>query len=829
MADLALQPLHVVAGSGLDLSSLRLTATPAGSRGRITASGSDLMESGVSVRMNVATWAPDSSEVPLPMDKAACTAAAEHLARQGFNAMRLHGVEYWLMHGTTGAFNFPADKLDMFYWFMAECKRVGLYWIINPRAPELYQDGEGGSRWAMPVSARDMKVRLFIQQDARDHWHTGFNTLYNRVNPYTGLNILQDPALFMVECINECSAQQSSQVTWPAVWTTRDGPQGGAAKTWNEWLADSAQAHGYANLAALNTSWGTAYGSFSAIPAPTGNLPNLTMPLSQLSIDVVLYCCYLDDSLADFFTAEMAAFGYTGLYCSLISFPNAIQMRNAARKSANQVVNLHDYPFLAVDPGPGVPLKNSAPNTQVWSWESWMVQGGMYSSGKPVYLGEYGWPHWGQWRNQYPMLAAYAAHNGVAGISHFHQGDFFDPSYSASSHNRTKYLFPYSGHADPVVTFSQAATFFSYHLGYVSEGVYEKQITLNDRYYGVSPRNTGRINRAFFKLFVPPGLLPGVVKTTVNWTADTSDDSLAVTLNATDWATQVNDLRVAGVLTDDNRAYMSSKANNGTITAVETTGTIGTVTASATQPVLTIGSNTLVDGDHIAMTNIAGSGGTWPGTNDRGTRCVIKQTGVANKVQITSGLNLTGLSGFTSGTWCEFANVAQTGNKQIYYSRREKVAWVNTPKYVYFSDGGASGVYPYRQLDQVRVMSMTSGAAFFVASADNTRLMASKSLVVGLVGNVKNTGQTFTDSTNVTINTVGTSPIQLDDVTVTFRLTVDVNAYVLCKSLMLSGSVSAPVTVTPVDEFTVSITCTTAAGNVFFKIDRTDNGLKFMF
>lgn len=780
------------------------------------------------VRMNVATWAPDAAEVPLPMDKAACTAGAEHLARQGHNAIRLHGIEYWLMHGTAGEFNFPADKLDMLYWFMAECKRVGLYWIINPRAPQLYQDGEGGSRWAMPPSARDMKVRLFVQQDARDHWHTGFDRLYNKVNPYTGLHMLQDPALFLVECINECSAQQSSQVAWPDAWTTRDGPQGQAAKTWNEWLADSTQAHGYANLAALNASWGTAHASFAAIPAPTGNLPNLTMPQTQLSIDVVLYCCYLDDSLADFFAAEMASFGYSGLYCSLISFPNAIQMRNASRKAANQVVNLHDYPFLAVDPGTGVALKNGSPNTPVWEWESWMIQGGAYKSGKPCYLGEYGWPYWGQWRNQYPMMAAYAAHAGVAGISQFHQGDFFDPEYSPSSHNRTKLLFPYSGHADPVVNFSQAAGFFAFHLGYVDEGSYEKTITLNDRYYGLNPRNSGRINRAFFKLFLPTGSIPSVVKTAINWTSDTTDDSLSATLNATDWATHVNDLRVAGVVSDDNRAYMSSTANNGTIAAVETTGTIGTVTASLTQPVLTIGSNSLIDGDNIAITYLTGSTGSWPGTGGRGTRCVIKQTGVANKVQITSGLNLTGLSGFTSGTWCEFSNVAQTANKQIYYSRRAKVAWVNAPKYFYFADGGAS-VYPYRQLDQVKVQSLSSGAAFFIASLDDQRLMASKSLVIGLVGNVKNTGQTFTDATNTTINAVGSYPIQLDDVSVTFRLTVDVKAYALCKSLTHSGSEDDVVSVTAVDEFTVQITCSSSAGNIFFGLSRADGGLRFIF
>jgi len=766
------QPLQVVS-SALDFSALRATAVPAGSRGKIRIHASDptkLAEASApstEIKMIVAPWAPDATYAPLPTTQAAVTAGVEHLAKCGHNALRLHGIEYWLMAGTSTEFEFPADKLDMFDWLWAEAKRVGLYLIINPRQPELYQ--AGSSRFTMPETSPEMKSRVFTQQNSRDHYERGFNLLYNRVNRYTGLNMLADPALFLVEWFNECSAQQTAQVAWPAVWVNRDSGATAAAKTWPEWLADSSQSHGYANIAALNSAWGTAYASFEVIPAPSSNLPNLSMSLNQISVDVVRYIRYLDDAMADWFADFATRIGYTGLSSSLISFPNVVMLGNSARKSANSVVNLHDYPFLASPPGVGVSLYGGAPNAPVWDWPAWSYQSGIWTSGKPVYLGEYGWPYWGQYRNQYSILAAYAAHHGACAVTLFHEGDFFATTYDAAARDRTKTLFPYAGHGDPVARFSSVLNFLMMRA--VSECAYNFQVTLNDRYYGLSPVNTGRINRSFYKLFLPTSSIPGVVKSTITWTSDTTDDSLAATLNATDWKTHLNNLLSASAITADNASLVSANENAGAITAVATSGTIGSVTASATQPVIDIGSNTLADGDSIAITNITGSSGSWPGTANRGTRAIIRQTGVGGRVQVTSGLNLTGLTGFTAGTWCELDNVIQTANNEILVSRRQKFCSVDTNKLKFFADAGSS-IFPYPAMSGVVITSLTANAAIFVASLDGNAIASSSRILIGVVGDVKNLGETRAGTTDQTLTAVGTYPIQLDDVTAVVSLTV---------------------------------------------------------
>jgi len=790
--------LHAQEGSPLDLSALRTTAVPAGSNGRIIINTSDVTKFAeanaptTDARMLIATWAPDATESPLPDDKDQITRGVEYLSRCGFNAIRLHGIEYWIMAGTTTELEFPVGRLDLFDWLLSECKRVGLYWIINPRQPELYQAGP--SRFSMPGTAKNYKERIFTQQNARDNWHSGFNLLYNRTNPYTGINILKDPALFLVECMNECSAQQVAQVAWPTTWSTRDSTQGTGAKTWVEWLQDTTAAHGYANLAAVNASWGTAYGSYAAIPEPSGTeLPSLTLASTQRAIDVVLYIGYLDDQLAAYFDTEMTSFGYTGLYCSIIAFPNSVFMRDSAKAGANDVVNLHNYTFLAATPAVSASLDGGATNSPVWAFDSWLYTGGIYTSSKPAYLGEYGWPYWGQYRNQYPMLSAFLAMQGGAGISLFYQGDFFSDTYNVDARFRVRALYPLSGHGDPVVKFSQLVMFFAYAKKYVTEASVTKTIVLNDRYYGVNPRSTTRINRAFYNLFLCTYLVAGLTKTRLNWTSVTTDDTLDSTENAKSWATICSDMLSATAITSDNAAYVSVQANNGSIVAVTTAGTVGSVTASLTQPVIEVTSHTLADGDQIVITNMAGTPGTWPGTNNKGTRVTVALTGVANKIQLVSGCNLTAaLSGanFTSGTWCEIANEMHSGSKELYVSRRKKICLINTSRLKYFADGGAlTSIYPYSTwFTNLTVESCSTGAAFFIVALDGAALTASTSILIGLVGNTLNFGTTFTTSANTTLATVGEFPIVQDAAEAVLTLTRTVFGRYVMRALRKDGT-----------------------------------------
>jgi len=768
------EALFVEDGCALDVELLRGTAEPAGSNGRIvvhTTDSSQLAEANAPttpIKLRIATWSPDITYKPLPADKAQITRAVENLARRGYNAMRVHGVEMWLMSQTSGDFAFPADRLNLFDWFLYECKRLGLYWIIEVRQTELFYDGQGGGRFSMPPGSPNCRTRIFTEQAIRDHWQEGVSRLYNRTNTYTGLNILADPALFLFECYNENSAAFHAGETWPTDWITRTLAQGTAEQTWPEWIAAK-----WGTIGALNAQWGTAYASFAAVPTPSP-VGASVITLAEATIDAVLYLSYLDNRLMAFFKSSLQALGYTGLVSALIDFPTFLHLRNGGLSTDNDVINLHSYALLAEEADDTM---DRDANTPIWGeglrtgFIRWAVTSASYCTNKPAYYGEFGWPYWAFYRNQYPFLAAFGAQAGAPAMSHYAQGNFFGEQYDSAGDDRYRILYPYYTHTDPVVSFCEAASLFAHR--HCSLATYTETIPVSDRYSGInetgtSPRTEARVSRIVQDLFLPTQTMPAIVRVKLQYGTDNTDDTLAATWNAKSWFTLLDDLKTAGAITTGNKAWISANANHGSITAVTVSGAVGSVTASATQPVLTIGSNTLADYDHIAIRDLTGTTGTWPGTSRRGLRAVVIQTGAANQVQVVSGLDLTGESGFTAGDWCEWENVIESANGEIFLSRRDKCGYVNTPEFVYFAH--ASSTLP-RTAGYLTITSLTDGGALFVAALDDQPINTSARLLVGIVGNVTNTGETYSaDGKDRTA--IGAYPMQITDCTAQISVAV---------------------------------------------------------
>lgn len=785
--------LHIADGSPLDFSGIPNTAVPAGSNGAVIINSSDaskLAEANaptVEKRFSVATWVPDSTYIPLPSDRVKLTAGVEHLKKCGYNAIRIHGVENWLMSGQDGAVSFGADRLDLFYFFLSECKRVGLYWIINPQSYNLYTDMDGATNRFSYTSVTNCKPRIYVEQDIRDNWKAGFVALYLSVNPYTGLATIQDPALVQIELFNESGVAFVAAEAFPAQWKTRTTGSTPASKTWVEWLSDTTASHGYASLSALNTSWGTAHASYAAAAAQATPALASGMASTQQSIDAVLYGLFLEDDLAAFYQACLTEWGYAGLSCMHNLFPNNIVSRNVGKLAINKVCNTHGYPMLAAGLTAGLSLsKNNGP---IWESESWLVATSMMGSGKPKWYGEHGWPAWGKYRNQYPILYAMAGMQGASAVSYFGQGDFFTSKYDndTSTHGqRVRRIEPYHNPSDPINDFTRALQAVLFARKDISESSVTNGLILNDRYYGVSPRNTGRIIRACSYLYQPLQFVSALSKTSLNYTADTTDDTLAATYNAKSWLQLLQDAQTAGAVTADNLSLVSATVNNGAISAVATTGTVSGGTASVTQPILTIGTNTLVDGDVIFITNLTGSVGTWPGTNNKNGVCVVDVLD-STHIQITSGLNLTGLSGanFTAGTWCEGPNVLQSGTKEWGMSRRLGYCWIDTAKTKYV--GNVSASLPVA-LSNLSVSDISAGAAMFVTSIDGNAMTSSKKMLIGLVGNSKNSGMTFTNATETTLSTTGDYPILTDDAVCTFRINCSPSGLPVLRKLNRDGT-----------------------------------------
>lgn len=763
------EQLFVTPGSAADFSAWRTTAVPAGSRGRVTVSGRQMLENGAPVKFNVFHLQPDNTFTPIPADRALVYNAMQNIARGGFNAIRIMGIEHWLMRGQDGAAEFVLDWWDRYDYLLWAAKAAGLYWILTVQSYCLFEDLNGQvSRYTYTDSTNN-KARIFVEQNVRDNWALGVGKLWNRVNPYTGTRILQDPALLMLEIYNESSAEFCCNKVAPPTWLQRNAGATPAAKTWVEWLSDPAMAHGYANVAALNASWGTAHANFAAAAAQALPILELSVvPSTQQTIDWVLFGRYIEADLAAFYSASLDAMGYTGIRSLHTVYPSMNETRNLqAMGNVNHVANGHNYDNLANETE--APITNQRAETPLWEYEYPALMH-LWSGGSlPIWAGEGGSMSWATWREAWPLVAAAGASSGARCITNFLEGDPFTSRYynDTTPHgDRWRRLHNFANAGAHTRDFSRLLLAAIYTRGDVDElpETGAVSIPLNDRFLGLSPRNPGRVRSVLAGLLLPLYPLAGVVKTRLNYTADTADDSLTTTWYPKTWFTLLSEAVSAGAITNTHPSYVSANTNRGTVTAIATSGTVGGLAASVTQPVLTLSAaHTLVDGDVIHVTNISGTAGT--GLRHNRTRVKV---GTGNNVRCESGLDLTGYSGYATADWCEGANVLVSAHQQWGWSRRDKCGWINTARTVMFtSTSGATFPKTYGVLT---ITAIDADVTIAVVSLDGQPLATSSRIAVALCGVAENTGMTFGDSTRQVCTATGNYPIKQRDCTAQIQL-----------------------------------------------------------
>lgn len=765
------ETLWIESGSVLDFSGWRQTAVPAGARGRVTISGRQMLENGVARRFNVAHLQPENTFTPIPADRATVDAAMDYMARQGFNAIRVMGIEHWLMRGQDGSATFVADWWDRYEYMLASAKARGLYWILTVQSYCLFEDLNGQTSRYEYTGATNNKQRIFVEQNVRDNWTLGVRKLWDRVNPYTGIRYLDDPALLMLEIYNESSAQFCCEKEAPTTWQTRNPGATPAAKTWVEWLSDPAMPHGYANIAALNASWGTAHATFAAAAAQTIPLLELSViPSTQQAIDWVLFGVWLGQDLAAFYASALDDMGYTGIRSLHTTYPSMGEVRaTQSLPSVNHVSNWHNYDNLANGRTPPIDLQRA--ETPLWEYEYPALMHLWAGGDMPLWPGEGGSVTWCTWREAWPLVGAAGAAAGAACITNFIEGDPFTSSYfnDTTPHgDRIRFLDNFAAPGQHMRDFARVALAAMYLRNDVSElsetGAVE--IPLNDRFFGESPRNTGRIKLVLAGLYLPLYPLAGVVKCRLNYTTDTSDDSLTATWYGKSWFTLLNEAVSAGAITTSHPSWVSANANRGTVTAIAVTGTVGGLVATAAQPVLTMSAaHTLVDNDVIHVSNISGTAGN----NLRHSRVRVK-VGTGNNVRAESGLNLTSYSGHATADWCEGANVLQSAHGEWGWSRRDKLGWINTARLKFFSC--TTGVSLPKTYGFMQVEALTADCSVLACSADGLALTSSKRIILGLCGVAENTGQVFSDATREVCTDVGTYPIKQRDATAQLLLFV---------------------------------------------------------
>ena len=192
--------------SRIDLSYLN--DAPAGEDGFVTVRDGHIVKpDGERLRLwgvNVTDWSSGSVIIPSKEDAPVYAAA---LARFGFNCVRLHFLDLPTPRGLIDSRRddlqhldpTQLDKLD--YW-IAELKKRGIYCDLNLVVGRSYKAGDSVRDydkigWAKAVTYFD--PRLIELQKAYAH------DLLTHRNPYTGSEYRHEPAIAIVELVNENS------------------------------------------------------------------------------------------------------------------------------------------------------------------------------------------------------------------------------------------------------------------------------------------------------------------------------------------------------------------------------------------------------------------------------------------------------------------------------------------------------------------------------------------------------------------------------------------------------------------------------------------------
>ncbi len=181
-----------------------LLDAPAGRHGFVKVSNGHFAD-GAGQRLRL--WGVNFSFAASFPEKEFAPAVAAHLARFGVNCVRVHHHDWRSPRGLIDS-GFPDSRhlspelLDRFDFFVSELKKRGIYVDLNLNVARAFQPGDGVKDtdqlgFAKAVTLFDPRM-IELQKE--------FASLYlTHVNPYTGNEYRNEPAVALIELVNENS------------------------------------------------------------------------------------------------------------------------------------------------------------------------------------------------------------------------------------------------------------------------------------------------------------------------------------------------------------------------------------------------------------------------------------------------------------------------------------------------------------------------------------------------------------------------------------------------------------------------------------------------
>jgi hypothetical protein len=183
---------------------------PAGKHGRIVRRGGDLIYNGKPIRL----WGINACYNSCAPVKEMADQRAAFYARYGINAVRFHkfadGVKSQGILAGDSFLNFDAEALARMDYFVSALKNRGLYVKLSPNfGVQLWPKDLERVPFAKELGAPDGGVidtgngSIYLSREVQDLQIEQMVKVLKHLNPHTGLTYALDPAIAVIEIINE--------------------------------------------------------------------------------------------------------------------------------------------------------------------------------------------------------------------------------------------------------------------------------------------------------------------------------------------------------------------------------------------------------------------------------------------------------------------------------------------------------------------------------------------------------------------------------------------------------------------------------------------------
>ena len=469
---------------------------------------------------------------------------AQQLRRAGYNMVRIHYLDDFLLYQAKTDFDFNPKVLDMFDYMVYEFGKNGIYINLDCMSNRLgYSKGVRTGSRKNPPTPGFYKRDILFSKEIRENWKTGVKKVLTHKNPYTQKSLLEDPTLALVVGYNE----QEFGLTKSADFKE-------FTPKWQEYLRRK-----YKTTDALKAAWGSA----KEVPDDFGKIQIFSAEDQRLKgtygADVNGFLEYCTNEIFHFYKDTLKEIGWNG---PVSAMNMAKSFRFAIARRDFDFISMNSYHAHPTRTGPGGGYGSIDQGSSVGSAGN--VSRGFFSMRHymtPYVVTEHLHVFWNKYRYEQGFV--------TGALSAFQDLDALSTSANCISVNDQVKMHSFVVATDPIMKAEEFLTAFMFLRGDVSTGKNLVRMALSSKEILPSGDANDGISTAQSKIslvsrfaYTVDAKLPVKANETVvgrsggsgivldDW-YNSLADTQGGTFNADDY---FNKLRASGFLPKDNRS-----------------------------------------------------------------------------------------------------------------------------------------------------------------------------------------------------------------------------------------------------------------------------------